>query len=223
MASLARPAQGAQNTPALLFVHWLGRYTCNRDEFLQEALALASQGAVSLLVDAQWLDKVEKVYEFDEAMAIQQVIDLRRSLDVLLAQPGVDPTRLAYVGHDYGAMYGSIVAGVDRRVKAAVFMTPTAHVSTWNLIVQSRPDPDAYAARMAIFDPAVYLPHATLSGLYLQFARTNQYVREQDAQTIIDAAPEPKEVCWYDAGHDLATERARQDRLIWLNTQLRLA
>jgi hypothetical protein len=120
-------------------------------------------------------------------------------------------------------MYGSIVAGVDRRVKAAVFMTPTAHVSTWNLIVQSRPDPDAYAARMAIFDPAVYLPHATLSGLYLQFARTNQYVREQDAQTIIDAAPEPKEVCWYDAGHDLATERARQDRLIWLNTQLRLA
>ena len=42
--------------------------------------------------------------------------DLRRALDVLLAQPGVDPKRIAYVGHDFGAMYGAVLAGVDRRV-----------------------------------------------------------------------------------------------------------
>ena len=150
------------------------------------------------------------------------MLDLRRSLDVLLAQPAVDPARVAYVGHDYGAMYGSIVAGVDRRVKAVVLMTPTAHLSTWNLIVKSRPDPEAYAARMAIYDPAVYLPHATIAGLYLQFARSDKYVSEQDAQTIIEAAPEPKQVSWYDADHDLATDQVRADRLSWLVAQLQL-
>ncbi len=222
-ASFIRPSQGASNAAAVLFIHWLGHHDCNRTEFLEDALALAGRGVVSLLVDAQWSDKVEKVYEFDEASGIQQVIDLRRSLDVLLAQPGIDSARVAYVGHDYGAMYGSIVAGVDHRLRAAVFMTPTAHLSTWNLIVKRRPDPDAYAARMAIYDPAVYLPHSTLSGLLLQFARTDQYVSEQDAQTIIDAAPELKQVIWYDADHDLATEAVRKDRLDWLSAQLHRA
>jgi dienelactone hydrolase len=222
-ASFIRPSQGVSNAAAVLFVHWLGHHDCNRTEFLEDALALAGRGVVSLLVDAQWSDKVEKVYEFDEASAIQQVIDLRRSLDVLLAQPGVDPARIAYVGHDYGAMYGSIVAGVDHRLRTAVFMTPTAHLSTWNLIVKRRPDPDAYAARMAIYDPAIYLPHAALSGLLLQFARTDQYVSEQDAQTIINAAPEPKLVIWHDADHDLATDEVRKERLDWLSAQLHLA
>lgn len=221
-ASLVWPNVGVSNLAAALFVHWLGHHDCNRGEFLEDALALAAKGVVSLLVDAQWSDSVEKVYEFDEATAIQQVIDLRRSLDVLLAQPGVDLTRVAYIGHDYGAMYGSILVGVDRRVRTAILMTPTAHLSAWNLIVQGRPDPDAYAARMAIYDPAVYLPHASLAGLLLQFARTDKYVSEQDAQTIIDAAPAPRQVRWYDADHDLATEDVRRERLEWLGAQLQL-
>lgn len=221
-ASLVRPSRPNSHAAVALFVHWLGHHECNRDEFLADALELAAQGVISLLVDAQWSDKVEKVYEFDESTAIQQVIDLHRSLDVLLAQPGVDLTRVAYIGHDYGAMYGSMLVGIDRRIRTAILMTPTAHLSDWNLIVKSRPDPDSYAARMAIYDPAVYLPHASLAGLLLQFARTDRYVSEQDAQTIVDAAPEPKIVRWYDAEHDLATVDARKDRLEWLGTQLNL-
>lgn len=222
-ASLVMPRKAGRGLAAVLFVHWLGHHHCNRGEFLDDALLLAGKGVVSLLIDTQWSDQVEKVYDFDEATAIQQVLDLRRSLDVLVRQHGVDPARVAYVGHDYGAMYGSILAGVDRRIKAAVLMTPTAHLSAWNLIVKSRPDPDAYAARMAIYDPAVYLPHAALGGLYLQFARNDKYVSEQDAETIIEAAPEPKQVSWYDADHDLAPEQARQDRLNWLTARLHLA
>jgi predicted esterase len=221
-ASLVRPSRSVSHTPSALFVHWLGHHNCNRDEFLDDALWLAAKGSISLLVDAQWSDKVEKVYEFDESTAIQQVIDLRRSLDVLLAQPGVDLARVAYIGHDYGAMYGSVLVGIDRRIRTAILMTPTAHLSDWNLIVKSRPDPDTYAARMAIYDPAVYLPHASLAGLMLQFARTDRYVSEQDARTIVDAAPEPKIVRWYDADHDLATVDARKDRLDWLGAQLNL-
>lgn len=35
------------------------------------------------------------------------------------------------VGHDYGAMYGSLLANSDRRVHAAVLMTPDATWGHW--------------------------------------------------------------------------------------------
>lgn len=57
------------------------------------------------------------------------VIDLRRALDLLLAQPGADPKRIAFVGHDYGSMHGAILAGVDRRPQSYVLLTPTGSFS----------------------------------------------------------------------------------------------
>jgi len=39
-----------------------------------------------------------------------------------LAQPGVDPTRIAYVGHDFGAMYGCILLALDHRISYGVLM-----------------------------------------------------------------------------------------------------
>ena len=55
--------------------------------------------------------------EEDYARSIQQVKDLRRALDVLLAQPNVDPARVAFVGHDFGAMYGVLEAANDKRIQ----------------------------------------------------------------------------------------------------------
>jgi hypothetical protein len=43
------------------------------------------------------------------------------SIDSLLARPDLDPKRLAYVGHSYGAQWGSIFSAVDRQF-ISVFM-----------------------------------------------------------------------------------------------------
>jgi cephalosporin-C deacetylase-like acetyl esterase len=45
-------------------------------------------------------------------MEIQAVVDLRRGIDLLLARSDVDPKRLAYVGHSYGAQWGSILSAL---------------------------------------------------------------------------------------------------------------
>jgi len=49
-------------------------------------------------------------------------LGLRRGIDLLSARPGVDPSRLAYVGHSFGAQWGAILTAVDDWGKAAVLM-----------------------------------------------------------------------------------------------------
>src|SRR5215831_11211105 len=92
---------------AVLFFHWLGEEKSDRTEFLEEATALARRRTVSLLLQGFFPWKVAPVDgPTDRQQIIAQTIEVRRALDLLLAQPGVDPKRVGYVGHDYGAMFG---------------------------------------------------------------------------------------------------------------------
>jgi len=109
---------------AILFGHW-GNGT--RTEFIPEAKIYAKAGAVSLIPDYPWdrpqpwyrsLDHYDKP-DLDREIIIQAVIDLRRGIDLLLARNDVDSTRLAYIGHSYGAQWGSILTAVDKRMKTA--------------------------------------------------------------------------------------------------------
>jgi dienelactone hydrolase len=111
----------------ILFGHWGGG---DRTEFLAEAILDARAGAVCLLPaypwtrPAPWRRALQYVGspENDFEAYVQAVVDLRRGLDLLLARPDVDPQRVAYVGHSYGAQWGAILAAEDRRMKTAVLI-----------------------------------------------------------------------------------------------------
>src|SRR5258708_34715788 len=114
---------------AVIWGHWdWGNSSMrNRRQFLDEALALAQAGVVSLLTDGPVArpGHIESQDPLDERIAtdfLQQVIDMRRGVDVLLARRDVDPKRLAFVGHSYNAGVGALLSGVDRRFKAFVLM-----------------------------------------------------------------------------------------------------
>lgn len=103
---------------AVLFGHW-GNGT--RAEFIPEAKVYAKAGPISRIPDYPWdrpqpwrktPDHFDKP-ELDREAEIQGVVELRRGIDLLLARPDVDPKRLAYVGHSYGAQWGSILSAVD--------------------------------------------------------------------------------------------------------------
>src|SRR6202011_3560940 len=66
--------------------------------------------------------------ELDREAEIQAVVDLRRGIDLLLARPDVDAKRLAYVGHSYGAQWGSILSAVDKRMKTSILMAGVAEL-----------------------------------------------------------------------------------------------
>ncbi len=225
-AYVVTPATGAPAGPAILYVHWLGEpKTTNRTEFIDEAVALAGRGVTSVLVDTMWAQPKwykNRVPEEDYAQAIHQVIELRRAMDLLLAQPGVDAARVAFVGHDFGAMYGMIASGLDRRAKTYVFMSAAPHFIDWFLYARQPKDLPSYRAQISAIDPILYVPKLAPARVFFQFANKDEYVSAAQATEYYAAAVAPKQTATYVAGHDLHTAQVAADRVAWLERELGL-
>lgn len=210
----------------VLFFHWLGEVKSDRGEFLDEAVALAKQGTVSLLIQGNfpWKEEPSEA-QADRWQIIDQTIEVRRALDLLLSQPQVDRHRIAFVGHDYGAMFGSIVSGVDKRVKTYVLMAAHPTFSDWSLKywpVTAKAGEDVYRKTMKEIDPVNYVARAAPASIFFQFANSDKYISRETALTLFEAASKPKQIKWYDTIHELKIEAARTDRRAWLAQQLGL-
>jgi pimeloyl-ACP methyl ester carboxylesterase len=210
-----------------LFAHWYEREASNsnRSEFLPDALELARHGTVSLLIQTMWSTPGwlrARTPEADYEASIAQVKNLRRALDVLLKQPGVDPMRIAYVGHGFGAMYGGILAGIDHRVHAYVLLNGSECLSDWFLPGRKLNPAERKQVedRLKPLCPSAYIARAG-APMLLQFGRSDRYVPVKSAEAFAADAPLPKTVFFYDAGHSL-NEQARMDRLGWLERRLNL-
>ncbi len=234
-AYLVMPA-GKGPFAGLVFGHW---GPGNRTEFLPEATLYAEAGAASLLVDypwvrpAPWRRNLQNVAnaEGDHETYVQAVVDLRRGIDLLSARPGVDPNRIAYVGHSYGAQWGAILSAVDDRVKAAVLL---GGVPVLAAIYVENDEPDIVGMRESVPKEAIekyleinastdaihYVGHAAPTPLLFQFARHERYFDEAAMKRYAEAASEPKLVKWYDTGHDLNDPQALIDRAEWLREKI---
>ena len=223
---------------AILFGHW-GNGT--RAEFIPEAKLYARAGAVSLIPDYLWdrpqpWRKTPNHYdkpELDREIEIQTVVDLRRGIDLLLARSDVDPKRLAYVGHSYGAQWGSILSAVDRRMKTSVLMAGVAEVGDIFLrgsdpgiieLRKSRPAGqfERYARVTGDIDAIHFVGHAAPIPLLLQFGNFEQYFDKTSMEHYAAAASDPKKVIYYDTGHDLNDPQALEDRYDWLGKHINL-
>jgi dienelactone hydrolase len=227
-AYLVGPSKTATGLhPAILFVHWYEppNPTSSRKEFLPDAVELAGEGAISLLVDTMWSDPdwfTNRDPENDLGHSIEQVKELRRALDVLVSRPGVDPSRVFYVGHDFGAMYGALVAGLDAsRLRGFVFMAGTRSFSDWFLLWPKRDDAvkAETVRRLAPLDPTRYLAKTGALPVLFQFATRDRFVTKDAAEALAASASGPKDVRWYDAEHALNADATR-DRLAWLRQHL---
>jgi len=211
---------------AILYVHWLGEpKTTNRTEFLDEAVALADRGVVSLLVDTMWAEPKwysRRVPEEDYDRSVRQVIELRRAMDLLLAQPGIDLQRVALVGHDFGAMYGMIASAQDRRAKTYVFMAAVPRLVDWFLFQQQPRDLEAYKKQLAALAPVSFVSELAPASLFFQFANHDKYVSAAQATEFYAAAAPRKHMATYEAEHDLHTPEVASDRVAWLKRELNL-
>jgi dienelactone hydrolase len=226
-AYLFRPEREAP-LAAILYAHWYEPQSpdSNRTQFVEEAKRMARRGAAALLIETMWSDRdwfIKRTQADDESNTIHQVVELRQAIDLLLAQPGVDARRLAYVGHDFGAMYGVLAGSVDPRPACYTLMAGTPRFPDWYLYYPPLEGQEraAFIDRMAPFDPISHVARLTPASLLFQFGTDDPHVPIERGQAFYEAASEPKRVVWYDCGHEL-NEQATQDREAWLCEQLRL-
>jgi dienelactone hydrolase len=145
------------------------------------------------------------VAERDET--IQQVKDLRRSVDYLETRPDIDTQRLAYYGVSWGATQGAIMTALEKRFKAAVFAAGGCN----NAKVLPEADPMNFA-------PRVKLPVLMINGRY-------------DFMTPVDTCQEPlfhalgtpsqdKQHVLFDTGHSPPQLPVMKESLDWLDHYL---
>jgi dienelactone hydrolase len=116
----------------ILFLHWLGQIHGDRTEFLAEAAQLAPRGAVSLLPQGVFPWQVGPSGKPQDVTAVkEQLAAFQACLNWLISKSYVSKSRIAVVGHDYGAMYGALLANGDKRVHTAVLATPDATWGHW--------------------------------------------------------------------------------------------
>jgi dienelactone hydrolase len=193
---------------------------------VDEAVGLANDdGVMSLLIATMWSDpswyNQGRTLDSDYDDAIQQVVELRRALDVLLAQPQIDPDHIVYVGHDFGAMYGALMAGVDHRASAYVMIAGASDFNHWMLfgVPDDQPGLDDYMAHMEELAPTRFIAHANAPVLF-QFGTDDFYTPQEDIHAFFGAAAEPKLLGLYDTEHAMALPEIQADRLAFLREHL---
>lgn len=219
-AYLVTPESKHASLAGILYVHWLGEpATTNRTEFLNEAVALTGQGIVSLLVDTMWAKRKwyeDRVPEEDYDQAIRQVIELRRALDLLLSQPNIDPKRIAYVGHDFGAMYGTVMGAVDKRPTTYVLLAGVPHFIDWFLFARKPQSLDDYRRQLAPLDPVNFVGQLAPAPVFFQYASHDEYVSASAAAEFYGAAKPRKQTALYDTYHHMRGTDVSSDRVTWL-------
>jgi len=226
-ASIIRPL-GDGPFPAILYVHWYETQACdsNRTQFLEEARTMAGKGFMSLLIETMWSDRewfLKRTQADDFDASIQQTIELRRAMDLLLSQPCADPARFAYVGHDFGAMYGVLAGSVDLRPTCYVLMAGTSRFSDWFLYYPKLEgdEREDFIQRMKPLDPVERVGQLSPAPILFQFGNDDPHVPVKRAEDLVSVAREPVDVLWYEAGHGLNAKAADQ-RIAWITDKLQL-
>ena len=214
--------------------YWSNSSMRNRREFLDEAVAIAPAGVISLLTDGPiarpgYVPDIQPLSEKQVSYLVQQVIDMRRGVDLLVQRKDVDLQRIGYVGHSYNGAVGAILSGIDKRFKAFVLMTATTSDEVTRKIPEyqeyrkqiGEEKFEAFEKKYYWIDQGRYVAHAAPATVFLQYARHEPFLDPKWVPLYAAVVSEPKRFKLYDAPHALNAE-ARRDRIDFLVEQLKL-
>ena len=213
---------------AILYVHWYEpqSHDSNRSQFVEEAREMARAGSACLLIETLWSDPdffLKRMQADDMQNSIEEVVNIRRAMELLLSQPNVNASRFAYVGHDFGGMYGVLAGSLDQRPSHYVVMAATPRFPDWYLYLPKLEGEacDVFIHQMSEIDPITHVARLSPAPVFFQFGTDDPHVPRERADEFFSAAKEPKEMKWYESGHGL-NEEATKDRKTWLKEKLGL-
>lgn len=222
----------ARHHPGIVLMH--GMPGSALESMAAWGLSYAQRGAVVVSIDAPWVRRGGGLTytSRDSVEQVQLIRDLRRAVDVLVGRGDVDPHRIGFSGVSYGAAMGALLFGVEPRLSTAVLRVGGAGLvsrltdaSGGPIEDLARQGPEAQARWLEAMRPieAVrFIGGGAGRPVLYQAGRSDEFVPTEDSQLLHSAAPDPKTVRWYDAGHALNAE-ADEDMLEWMSEHLGLA
>jgi dienelactone hydrolase len=214
--------RGAGRRPAVVFVHGSGG---DRSELLGQAAELAARGVVALTITEPSHSVTSSPSTLGGLLAqarsltIDDVVAVRRAVDVLQTLPNVDSKRIGYVGWSAGARLGAIVAAAEPRIKALVLVSAGADRLA-AFVAQAPPGAKGRVrTTLGSVDPLRYIAWAPSGSLLLEDGRRDEVVPRAALLNIVRAAPPGTAVKWYDAPHAL-NKQAYGDAFAWLAKKL---
>ncbi len=184
----------------------------------------AESGIAGLLIQGTvpWLDSWTGT-AIDASLLEDQLADIRRGLDILLEQKWIDRTRIAYAGHDYGAMFGAVLSGRDFPICAWALIAPSPRWGDWISYFNAKAsgDKEGYDALFGRDEPFIALAKARTVPVLLQFASSDKFITESRASEFAAEVSEPKTVTTVSSStHDSVYLKGQTDRLEFLKRYL---
>ncbi len=212
--------------PAVLWLHWLGQRHNDRGEFLPLAVELATRGVVSLLPAGHFPWVPDPDGSATDLQRVHEQVDAHAAaLAHLAAQPGVDPARIALVGHDYGGMYGVLLADRDERISTLALQAPDTSWENWFASYWLKLDDDdrkEYAAFFADLEPldaVARLARRFGDRMLFQWAGNDTFVTAESRAAYEQANPRARSVTYDNADH-MFDDRAAVDLVAFLEERL---
>jgi len=219
---IVRPRRLTQPAAAVILMHGLNT---DASDLVIEGALLAKRGAIAIVPDNAFvrlgpadepgLDGMRQDRRRRLASA-QDVADLVAALE---KNPRVDPRRIAVAGYSMGGYILSLIAG-DLPLAAEVYVS-TGGGWIKDPSLTRNDDARAIAAEL---DPVAAIEQASderSRPRLVQFGKQDDRIGVDRLRRFAAAAPEPKRVAPYDAGH-LLNVKAVSHRVDWLGRELHL-
>lgn len=225
--------------PSIIFMHW-GQG--DRSEFIWEASLYAKAGAVCLTLDATWVrpgdwrGAGEGVSNGKQTkkMFIQNMIEVRRSIDLLIEYANIDKKNIGYVAHSFGATWAGTLSAVEKRFKTIIMMGGLPSLTEFNLLGARRFDErnemlklfishetlQTYIDEITPISSIYFIQHAAPASVFMQYAEFDSFISKAAADAYYNKTSEPKLVKWYFTSHEFQNPEALIDRANWLKDKL---
>lgn len=220
-ALLTVPRVGKPPYPCIVFLHGYGG---RKEDAVPLARVAALRGYAVFSIDAVYHGERrvpgKELYSSDlkdsRRAVIQTVIDLRRGIDFLETLEFIDSSRIGYAGGSMGGILGAIFVGVEPRVKAAVIVVGGGNVT---LMLQRSEHPaippireyvlranlswDRVGKFLEPVEPLNFIWRFAPRPIQFHCGKHDDIVPAEAQRQLVERAGDPKEIYWYDTGHDV--------------------
>jgi len=207
--------------PCVVFLHGYGG---RKEDILEAAEMIAKEGYAIMAIDAEYhgerREEGKELYSpniTDSVRGITQtVVDLRRAIDYVETRPEIDKGKIGYAGGSMGGILGAIFIGVEPRVKAAALIVAGGNMSLMIRESQHHTMPaigeflrreglsyEGLQSLLDPIDPINFISRFSPRPVVFHLGKYDTIVPSEAGRQLYEKAGQPKEIYWYDAGHDV--------------------